>query len=167
MNTSHCILVADGARARFFTLEGHAAEPPGPNLVEQNDLANPEHKLHGRDKYSTTRTGSNLNPQNGPAHGYDDHREQEQRENERRFAHTVAGQAIDLARHTHARHLVVVAEKRMLGLLREALELPPHSGIELAELAKDLTRLAPTELQSHLAESGLVPARQAPELGLR
>jgi protein required for attachment to host cells len=61
--------------------------------------------------------------------------------------------------------LVVVAEKRMLGLLRDALVLPPKSGIELSELAKDLTQLAPTELQAHLAEAGLVPPRQAAPIG--
>ena len=160
MKNNYCILVADGTRARLFTLAGGKA--PGPDLVEHEDLANPEHKLAGRDKYSTTRTGSNLNPQKGPAHGYDDHRDKEEREHERRFAREVAGRAVALAQRQHSYQLVVVAEKRMLGLLRETLVLPASSGIELRELAKDLTRLSIPELQGHLAEAGMVPARQAP-----
>jgi len=167
MKNSYCIVVADGARARLFTLDDSVLEPPGPDLVEREDLANPEHKLAGRDKYSTTRTGSNLNPQKGPAHGYDDHRDKEEREHERRFAHDIASHAVALAQRERSYQLVVVAEKRMLGLLRETLVLPAKSGIELRELAKDLTQLSATELQAHLAEAGLVPARQAPQVGLR
>lgn len=167
MKNSYCILVADGTRARLFTLEGGAAAAPGPDLVEHEDLANPEHRLAGRDKFSTTRTGSNLNPQKGPAHGYDDHRDKEEREHERRFAREVASHAVSLAQRQQAARLLVVAEKRMLGMLRESLVIPPQAGIELQELAKDLTRLTPTELQSHLAQAGLVPARQAAQVSQR
>jgi protein required for attachment to host cells len=164
MKNSYCIVVVDGTRARVFTLEGGAAAP-GPDLVEHEDLANPEHKLAGRDKYSTTRTGSNLNPQKGPSHGYDDHRDKEEREHERRFAQEVANHAVSLAQRQHVNHLVVVAEKRMLGLLRKALVLPAKSGIEVHELAKDLTQLTPTELHAHLAEAGLVPPRHPGTVG--
>lgn len=167
MKNTYCIMVADGTRARLFTLDAGITSPPGPDLVEHEGLANPEHKLAGREKYSTTRTGGSVNPQNGQAHGYDDHRDKEEREHERRFAHDIAGHAVALAQRQQARQLVVVAEKRMLGHLREALVLPTKSGIELRELAKDLTRLATTELQAHLAEAGLVPARQAPAVGQR
>lgn len=165
MTHRYCILVADGTRARLFTLGDAAADEAGPDLVEQEDLANPEHKLQGRDKYSTTRTGSNLNPQKGPAHGYDDHRDKEEREHERRFARDVAAHTVLLAQRQHIRHLLVVAETRMLGLLRDALVLPPKSGIELHELEKDLTQLTPTRLQAHLAEAGLLPARRAAPVG--
>jgi protein required for attachment to host cells len=167
MKHSYCIVVADGSRARLFTLDAGTPDTPAPDLVEREDLANPEHKLAGRDKYSTTRTGSNLNPQKGPAHGYDDHRDKEEREHERRFAREVAARAVALAQRQHAYQLVVAAEKRMLGLLRETLVLPAKSGIEVRELSKDLTRLSATELQARLAEAGMVPARQAPQVGLR
>ena len=159
MRYSYCIVVADGSRARLFTLEAGAPDTPAPDLVEHEDLA-------GRDKYSTTRTGSNLNPQKGPAHGYDDHRDKEEREHERRFAQEVASHAVALAQRRHSHQLLVIAEKRMLGLLRETLVLPARSDIELRELAKDLTRLSATELQAHLAGAGMLPARQAPQVGL-
>lgn len=159
----YSILVADGARARFFSLEGRAprTDEAGPGLVEHEDRANPEHELQGRDKYSTTRTGVNLNPGKGPTHGYDDHRDQEAREHERRFAHDVARHAVDLAVQHKADYLVVAAEKRMLGLLREALQLPPHTRIEVRELAQDLTRLSVEDLHAHLAGAGVVPEHQA------
>jgi len=36
------------------------------------------------------------------------------------------------------------------------------SGIAIRELAKDLTKLAPIELQAHLAREQLVPERRQP-----
>jgi protein required for attachment to host cells len=163
MNKTYSILVADGTRARFFTLEA-GAQLTGetvPALTEHADRVNPEHELAGRDKYSTTRTGVNLNPAKGPTHGYDDHRDKEEREHERRFAQDIARHALQFARQKQAACLVVVAEKRMLGLLRDELVLPPHSGIEVRELAKDLTRLTTDDLHSHLAEAGLIPVHHA------
>lgn len=159
MNNTYGILVADGSRARIFTLDARpqTSGEAGPGLVEHEDRVNPEHELAGRDKYSTTRTGANMNPHKGPGHGYDDHRDKEEREHERRFAQDIARHAVDFAQQKKAAYLVVVAEKRMLGLLRDELVLPPHTGIELRELARDLTRLSPADLHAHLAEAGLVP----------
>lgn len=161
MNNTYCVLVADGTRARFFALDSGARNPgeSGPDLVEYEDRVNPEHELQGHDKYSTTRTGVNLNPGKGPAHGYDDHRDQEEREHERRFAREIARHAIEFAQAEEAGHLVVAADKRMLGLLREALDVPPHARFELRELAKDLTRFPAVDVHRHLSDAGLVPAR--------
>ena len=66
----------------------------------------------------------------------------------------------------HARYNLHLAES-LWGELFGQLESDRFRRIELRELAKDLTRLAATELQAHLAEAGLVPARQAPEVGQR
>ncbi len=164
MNKTYCILVADGTRARLFALDPDARAPgvSGPDLVEYEDRVNPEHELAGHDKYSTTRTGENLNPRKGPTHGYDDHRAQEEREHERRFAQDIAQHAVKFAAAEHAAHLVVVAEKRMLGLLRAALVLPAHPKFELRELAKDLTHFSAADLHAHLADAGLLPARHTP-----
>lgn len=163
MNKTFCILVADGSRARFFTFESRAPETgtTGPRLVEHEDRVNPEHELAGRDKYNATRTGAHPNPGKSQTHGYDDHRKQEEHEHERLFARDIARHALDFTQQHQAACLVVAAEKRMLGLLRDWLEPPPHPGIELRELAADLTRLSPTELHNHLAEARLIPALQA------
>ena len=49
--SEYCVVVADGTRARFFTLE--AAQFPemesGPNLIEKKDLINPETETAGRE----------------------------------------------------------------------------------------------------------------------
>ena len=167
MKSDYLVVVADGTCARFFTLEA-AAQPSvesGPHLRERDDLVNTEHEQGGRDKYSTTRTGLNLNPHGGPSHGYDDHRAHHEQEHERRFARDIAARALSLAQEHHAGHLVLTAEKHMLGLLRDALKIPVKSGIDFRELAKDLTKLTPTQVHEHLAAAGVLPARHGPKVG--
>ena len=112
-----------------------------------------------------TRTGVNLNPRGGPSHGYDDHRAQHEQEHERRFARDVTTRAISLAQEHRAGHLVLTAERHMLGLLRDALKIPVKSGIEVRELAKDLTKLTPTQIHEHLSMAGVLRARHGPKAG--
>lgn len=165
MESDYLVVVADGTCARFFSVEA-AAQPAvqsGPHLLEHDDLVNPEHEQGGRDKYSTTRTGLNLNPRGGPSHGYDDHRAQHEQEHERRFAREIATRAVSLAQEYCAGHLVLTAERHMLGLLRDALKIPVKSGIEVSELAKDLTKLTPAQVYDHLEAAGVVPARHGPK----
>ncbi len=167
MNRDYLVVVADGTCARFFTLEA-TAQPSvesGPHLLEHDDLVNPEHEQSGGEKYSTTRTGFNLNQRGGPSHGYDDHRAQHEQEHESRFAQDVAARAVALAQENHAGHLVLTAEKHMLGLLRAALKIPVKSGIAVRDLAKDLTKQTPTQIHEHLATAGVLPARHGPKLG--
>jgi protein required for attachment to host cells len=166
MDIDYLVIVADGARARFFTVEP-VTQPfaeAGPRLIEQDDLANTEHEQGGRDKYSSTRTGVNLNPRGGPSHGYDDHRARREQAHVHRFAEDIAARAISLAQKHHVRHLVVTAERRMLGSLREALEIPVKLGIEVRELAKDLTKLTSTQLHEHLTAAGVVQVRHIPKV---
>lgn len=161
MKQGYLVVVADGTDARVFTLETPAqpSVESGPHLVEHTDLVDTEHRLHGRDKYSTTRADFKPNPGGGPIHGYDDHRDRHDREHERRFAADVIARAVALAQAKHATHLVICAEPRMLGLLHDALSLPAKSGITVSELASDLVKLAPDEIHAHLATAGMLPAR--------
>ena len=160
----YCILVADAARARLFTLEP-AAFPEtesSPRLVEQQmDYVNPEASLSGDELWSDDKSGRNMST-SGMAHGYDDHRTQHREEEKSHFARQVAAQAIRHALDHHARHLLVCAEKHMLGLLREALDIPPHSDLELVEVAKDLTGLSPHEIHGHLAAEQVLPVMKRP-----
>ena len=161
--SDYCVVSMDGARARFFTLEParQPAVESGPHLVEAGeDLVNPEAELRGGELWSDTDTGRNTSA--GMAHGYDDHRDQHVEEYRRRFAHRVAEQAVRFAQQNQAKSLVMVAEKQMLGLLRSELQLPAKAGFEVREVAKDLSRLSPEDLQGHLASEGLVPPRQRP-----
>lgn len=158
----NCVVVAGGSRARFFTLQD--AEFPemqsGPNLHEVNDLINLEKETRDSDLWSDTKSGRNRGGGNSPTHGYDDHRSQHQDEFERRFARDIAREAARLTRQNSTQQLVLVAQKRILGFLRHELDLLTKTGIEVRELAKDLTKLSPLELHEHLAREHLLPARR-------
>ncbi len=160
----YSVVVAAGARARFFTLE--AVDFPevqsGPRLVEHTGLVNPERNAPERTLWSANKTGRNRAPGGGPAHGYDDHRSQHEDEFERRFARNIAEHAARMARVNHTHHVVLVAQNRMLGFLRSALDPLIKAGVELHELAKDLSKLSPTELHEHLSRDRLLPPRKSP-----
>lgn len=159
----YCVVVTNGARARFFTLE--ASQFPelesGPNLVELSALSNPQHDASGNQLWSEPKTGRNRAGIGGPAHGYDDHRTQHQEEYDRRFANDVAQECYRLSQAHGASELVLVSQKRMLGYLRSAME-SRLNGIRTTEIAKDLSKLSPRELHEHLARESLLPPRRAP-----
>jgi protein required for attachment to host cells len=162
--SDYCVVVVDGARARFFTLE--PANLPemesSPNLVEQTTLVNMEKEAKDRDLLSDTKSGRNRGSSGGGAHGYDDHRAQHGDEVERRFARLIADEAMSqLDSHSPSR-VVLVAEKRMLGFLRAALDAVVKTGVAVEELAKDLGKLTNLQVHEHLAKDGLVPRRRNP-----
>lgn len=162
--TDYCVVVANGSRARFFTLQ--ESEVPeiegGPNLVEQGtDLVNPEKELPDRELWAN-EPGRNRAPNGGPAHGYDDHREQHDEELVRRFARRVAEEAARKAQSCNAAHVVLVAQKRTLGFLRPALDPLLKAGVDVREVGKDLSKLTPSELHEHLARENALPRRRAP-----
>jgi protein required for attachment to host cells len=78
---------------------------------------------------------------------------------EDRFAHDVAREAEKLMRGRKQGVVVLVAEPRMLGLLREPLRSALKEHIELKELAKDYMHLAPTDLQKRLNLNDPKPSR--------
>ena len=156
----YCVVVADGARARFFSLEEADIGESGPNLVEHDVLVNPEAESAGKDIYSNDKSGRNAAPMGAGAHGYDDHRDSHSDELEHRFAKKVAHEAVTAASQRQATRLVVVADKRMMGHLRSVIVVPPTAGFRVSELAKDLSKLSLTELHAHLASDGMVPPRE-------
>ncbi len=163
--SEYCVVTVDGVRARFFTL-AKAAQPAvesGPNLVEEPEaLISTESDIPGGELWGDTKSGRAVGGGGGPVHAYDDHREQHTDEVKRRFAKAIAEQAVQLAQSRGAKHLVLAAEKQMLGFMRGALHVPPKAGFDVRELAKDLSRLSPRDLQGHLAAEGLVPPRNRP-----
>lgn len=158
---NYCVVVADSSRARLFTLEAPEPGAGGPNLVERESLLNPEHEVAGQDKYSSTRTGTNANPHQGPGHSYDDHRRAQEAEHERRFARQVAQRACTLAHTSRATHVVIAAGPVMLGLVRNALELPPQPPITVHELVKDFSKFNVNDLHQQLAALHVLPPRRA------
>jgi protein required for attachment to host cells len=158
------IVTADGSRARFFGLK--VSEQPqlkgGPDLVEIDDLVNPEQWLRPSERFSNLKSGRNRAPGRGPAHGYDDHRAANMRESELRFARRLADTLCALMRRQPPEHLVLSADPRLLGLLRAELAGRLPSMLDVKEVAKDLSGLTRSEIHGRLADRGLVPRRHAP-----
>lgn len=160
--SEYCVVVAEGARARFFTLE--PADVPelegGPNLVEHDSLANPQHRAHHEHIYADGRGGRNRTA-GGQSHGYDEHRQQYDDGLEQRFARDIAEHLDTLARRSASRRIIMCAEKRMLGFLRGAMNGQQHNGIDIIEVPKDLAKLNSRELHQHLAQDGHIPPRRS------
>src|SRR5438309_1497271 len=159
INSKWCVLVADGTRARFLVLESAQSSGPEsrPHLVEKKNLINPNLDIPGRDLWSDPKTGRGRAGGGGPAHGYDDHRDQHKDEFERRFARQIAEETASFVHERRDEQLVVAAQKRMLGFLRPELKRCLKEQVRVRELAKDVSKLNPTELYKHLTKRNLLP----------
>jgi len=161
-----CVLVGDGARARFLGLEaaGSPDMESGPNLVELKNLVNPEFDTKDEQVLSDLNSGRGRAAGGGPTHAYDDHRDRRREEIERRFARTIAAEAAALVQNRRAGRLVVAAPKKMLGYLRPEIAKTVKDGVAIRELGKDVTRFRPLELHRYLADEDLLPPRRPPGL---
>lgn len=156
---STCIIVADGARARLFVPIEDERAPGGMSLVERECLVNPDYRAHGADSPGRTKSEQVSNRQAGDVHPIDARRDQHRLELERRFAREITQHVAQLMEGCRAGSVVLVAEPRLLGLVREPLHKALKQGIELKELAKDYSRLTATELRDHLALNRMIAAR--------
>lgn len=158
-----CVIVADAARARLFTMEP-ASNPrleSSPKLFEQKSLVNPEAELPEREVMKKTR-GGRQGSRGAGIHTFDDHRSRHMETLERRFARVVAGEARKVARACKAKNLVLVASQRMLGFLRAELGGNGSGKLDIRDLASDIARKTPAQIQAHLAKAGLVAACASP-----
>jgi protein required for attachment to host cells len=153
------MIVADSARARFFSIEwpDDVELESSPKLVEHDDLVNPDAQLSEREVFSD-RAGSGTSSSGSPRHAFDEHREQRKRMSAERFAHQVVERA--LARP--GAHCVLVADTRTLGLLRKAIggSIPASA---LTAVAADLTRQAGAKVLDNLVQRGVLPAPSLPQ----
>jgi protein required for attachment to host cells len=160
------IVVADGARARFLTLQPADELTPerGPRLIEHLDLSNPEGDLPERELFSD-RGGRMHGSPSSSAHGSDDHRAQHRVEYERRFARRLLDEARRFGREQGLNQLVLAAEPTLLGLLRPELEKQPLPGISVVELAENLVRHSLVDVSNILTRQGLMPKSRSPAGG--
>ncbi|PSR17495.1 host attachment protein [filamentous cyanobacterium CCP3] len=158
--TRFLVAVVDGAKARFLTLEPLDAPEleSGPDLTERCELLNPAIEMAGQDLWANTKTGRNRGS-GGGGHSYDDHRSNHLVEFERRFAQSIGAQMDSLATAYELNTLVLVAEPQILGILRDCLA-GMNGRLQVQELAKDLCKMTPRQLQDYLAQRGLLPTRQ-------
>jgi protein required for attachment to host cells len=157
-------VVADAQRARVFTLAWPEIPElePGPELAEREDLLNPEAGTKGRELFSELKSGANRAP-HGASFGYADHRPEHYAELRRRFARRIAACVLGWIDRAGAMRLVVIAEPRMLGHLRDELVTELPRGLDVRELGENLTALQVVRLRQMLERHGLFPgpARRA------
>ena len=168
------VAVIDGTRARFFTLEQPTLPEyeSGPNLIEQECLANTVKELHGKELWANTKTGRNRGSGN-KGHGYDDHRNNHLGELERSFAKEISTKIVSFTENygsnqVSSNQVILVAEPQILGLLRESLNILAgrrldgmgSKNLHIQELAKDLSKLKPLEIHEYLADKNMIPARK-------
>lgn len=162
------LIVADGARCRFICATPAETEDfqPTTALEECADLANPEALLSGQNIYSNTKSGRNRSHPGGPAHGYDDHRDRHHAEMLRRFAREIAAQADRLVKDRGLVGLVLVADARLLGFLRE--QFPPQLRDKItATLEEAATKKSVAELRKLLEQRELLPTAPRANAGYR
>lgn len=149
---NRCVLVADRARARFFTIDS-SEDVSGPTLVEHADLVNPEGKLTRDKAFSDTR-GGRRNRSSVPGGGYamDSRVERHETEFDRRFARDLAARTRAVVRELCVGRLVVAAAPRFLGRLRPELAATLPEGVALLEIPADLTWHTPARIRAALVK---------------
>ena len=160
-----CIVVADAGTAKFFGVEPLDSPREASRLVEHATLTNPNLRTLGESVTGRVRTETNTNRQAGPVHPMGAQRERHRMELDRRFWDEIARQAATITREWKDGRVVLVAEPRLLGLMRQAVRDALAPGIELKELAKDYVHLTMEELQDHLSLNALVPPRRRDDAG--
>ena len=154
------IIVADAKRARFFAVEPSDAPRNRIKLVERVTLANTDVEGVRKGGAGRVKTERVSNRQAGDVHPIEGRRQQHRLELERRFGREITRQAVTLSRNWKGGTIVLIAEPRLLGLMREHLRDALEPAVELKELARNYAQLTPSELQEHLDLMRLMPARR-------
>lgn len=173
--TGYCVVVTELARARIFTLESSDAPEVenSPYLLERKTLINPQHKAHEGDIWEETRRGahrehqgsqSGRQPTGIPHQNFDEHRDNNERRANERFARDVVADLKEVVERHNIQHVVLCAENQMLGALRPKLEALSTDKIRLDEVNKDLTNLSSRELHKKLADDDLLPRPKRPPI---
>lgn len=150
-----CLIVADGARARLFFAVPDEAPRRTIRLVEQAALVNAETQSRGRNGAGLVNSERNTNREAGPVHPVGAQRERHRLEHERRFGAEIVERAINMTRDWDEGRMVLIAEPRLLGLMRERLREAVNSKIRLEELAKDYSGFSVAELERAVVEQSL------------
>jgi protein required for attachment to host cells len=155
-----CVVVADGAKARLLFLEvapGAAGQATN-KLSEIEGLVNPESELTGSELWSSLKSGQHVAPGGGQTHTYDDHRQKHEAEYERRFSRQIADRIVEVTQAHEVSQLVMIADPRMLGLLRDELGDRYMGNLKIREVEADLTQFSAPELLKYLTERDLLPS---------
>ena len=155
-----CIAVVDASRARLFSFSADAgASENEPQLREVEDLASPARRQRSGQLFSESGT-TGIRTTTGHASARVDHREAHLADIDTKFAHAIMARFCAVIDEAGATTAMIVASPNMLGLLRPLTAPLTTRGIEITDLALDLTRETPSQLHDHLTSRGLLPARR-------
>ncbi len=155
------VAVINGTQARFFTLDSAATSKyeSSPNLIEQQSLSDSTQELHGQELWANIKTGRNRGS-SGQAHSYDDHRQNHKIEFEKRFAHKISDVMLNIIKANEAKQLILVAEPKILGIMRAAMTDNLFKNLNVQEVAKDICNFKVNQIHDYLAKKELLPACQ-------
>jgi protein required for attachment to host cells len=142
-----CLIVADGERARLFVAVPDDSPRRILRLIEQATLHNAEFDARGLRGAGQVKSERNTNRQAGPVHPIGSQRERHRLEHERRFGAEIVKRAVALSKDWKDGVILLVAEPRMLGLMRARLRGALGKQIGLVELAKDYSGLSAAALE--------------------
>jgi len=143
-NKTCWIVVADGVRARIFANDG-----PGTGLRNALEMDFIADNRRSRDIVSD-RPGRSVGGAGGPGGRHTMEPKVDSHQYEKRmFARQIAGHVNDACQRGDFDRLVLVAPPQTLGVMRDALGKPALSKV-VAELGKDLTRIAVHDLPRHM-----------------
>lgn len=163
------VVAANTVCARFFILEESPVPETesSPKLVEQYSILNPREEKSDAKRLGTSTSGRNRAPSGG-SYAFDDHRGKHEIQTLRRFAKQVVADAIKLTRRQDAGNsLVLSAEKRLLGLIREELHAIKTNGLVIKECDRDMAGESTMKIHELLARRGLVPKMEKPKQRVR
>jgi protein required for attachment to host cells len=165
------IAVADDSRARIFL--SRSDQP----MRELENLVQPESRLDEHERHADAKghydsagiAGSGSPGHDGTIHGSGhsaEPRTSTENKHEAQFARRLAQRLEGARREGAYEHLILIAAPRFLGRVRA--QLSPQVMKRLAHtIAKDLTKLSVTDIESRLhAQSLLEPAKPLSPLGL-
>lgn len=154
------IVVADGARARFFSPDKESAKlvPTGPeNLVAPASRQRPRDLKSDKPGRTFSASRSGVRHAFEPPHDY-------HKLEKHRFMVTVAGALDDACKRGAFDDLILVAPRRSLGELRGLLSKRVQGSVR-QEVANDLTNEPPSRLRRRLAPVLGAMAGSPPRVG--
>lgn len=155
----YCVVVADGARARFFLMHPTRPNVAGHGMEERAGLVNNAHR-HPMGSSDVPGADPHRAAAGGPGRNDDASESNWRRENDRRFAGLIVDKMLDCCHEWHAHNVLLVADKRTLGLLRPKMDR--MAGLTIREYSRDLSRLEGPALYEHLNTANLLPKLPAP-----
>jgi hypothetical protein len=161
------VLSVDHTKARFYLLK--PAERPmeqwSPILHPLDEIIN----VHWLEQEKEMLTGGNRHSYHvgicGNAntnHGFDDHLASHKVEIDKKFSREITNRLRQFLAENSAEGLVIAAESKVLGRLREQMGEEFKAKMSVEEVNNNLCNLKPVPLHEHLAKLGLLPPRMAP-----